>query len=275
LALLFSWLIIAIPVLASRHIIPGAGLPIEIFALAATLLVLLPAALWVTAMTDGRAGVRALLARALRWRFGLGWWAVVLFGLPVIGIVIGLIFFDGTLHTGTLGATLGKQFLSILLAVVVINLWEETVWAGFFQTRLEGRFNVVIAAALTALPFAGVHMPLLLLSDDVSVLSVLEGIGGLLILGVLVRLMIGVVMRAAADSVLAVGVLHQIFDASNNQGSLVDSLLDHARPDVVTTIAAVVLTAAVAGYLLLRRPGSLGRRTGLEPPADRGKLSAA
>jgi uncharacterized protein len=52
----------------------------------------------------------------------------------------------------------------------------------------------------------------------------------LLILGIVVRLLMGVTMRAAADSVLAVGVLHQIFDASNNNGALVDSLLDVATP---------------------------------------------
>ena len=94
-----------------------------------------------------------------------------------------------------------------MLAVVVINLWEETVWAGFFQTRLEARFNFVVAAVLTALPFAGVHVPLLLLDDHVSPLSVLMGIAGLLILGIVVRLLMGVMLRAALDSVLAVGDL--------------------------------------------------------------------
>ena len=42
----------------------------------------------------------------------------------------------------------------------------------------------------------------------------------MLILGVVVRLLMGVMMQAALDSVLAVGVLHQIFDASNNNGAL-------------------------------------------------------
>ena len=45
LVLVFGWLILAIPVLASRDLIPGAGLPLEVFALAETLLVMLPAAL--------------------------------------------------------------------------------------------------------------------------------------------------------------------------------------------------------------------------------------
>jgi membrane protease YdiL (CAAX protease family) len=161
------------------------------FALGSTLLILLPMALWVTSITDGRAGLRALFARVFRWRFGIGWWLVVLFGLPVIALLLGLIF-GGSLHTADLGPVSIKQLGSIVLAVVVINLWEETVWAGFFQTRLEARFNFVVAAVLTTLPFAGVHVPLLLLDDQVSVLSVLIGVAGLLILGIVVRLLMGV-----------------------------------------------------------------------------------
>jgi uncharacterized protein len=252
IALGLSWLIIAIPVLAFYRVIPGANLPVEIFALAATLLGLLPAALWVTWVTDGRAGLRALFARVFRWRFGIGWWAVILLGQPVIALVLGVIV-GGSLHTAGAGSILVRQLLSILLAVVVINLWEETVWAGFFQTRLESRFTFVVAAVLTALPFAGVHLPLLLLDDHVTVLSILQGIAGLLVLAIAVRLMIGVFLRAAADSVLAVGILHQIFDASNNRGALVDSLLDGVDATVMAEIGAVILTVAVAAVLWLRR----------------------
>jgi membrane protease YdiL (CAAX protease family) len=153
-----------------------------------------------------------------------------------------------------------KQLGSIVLAVVVINLWEETVWAGFFQTRLEVRFNFILAAVLTALPFAGVHMPLLLLDDQVSALSILKGVAGLLILGIVVRLLMGVMMRAALDSVLAVGILHQIFDASNNNSGLVDSLLDGADAGNMTQLAAAVLTVLIAAWLLWRRPGAFTRR---------------
>ena len=260
-----SWLLFCIPVLAFHGVIPGANLPVEVFALASTLLILLPTALWVTWITDGRAGVRALFARVFRWRFGVGWWLVVLFGLPVIALLLGLIF-GGSLQMADLGSVLIKQLGSILLAVVVINLWEETVWAGFFQTRLEARFNFVVAAALTALPFAGVHVPLLLLDDHVSVLSVLKGIAGLVILGVVVRLLMGVTMRAALDSVLAVGILHQIFDASNNNGGLVDSLLDGVDAGNMTQLAAVILTVLIAAWLLWRRPGAFAKRQ--VPPPD-------
>jgi len=262
-----SWLLLSIPVLAFHGVIPGANLPVEIFALASTLLIMLPTALWITWITDGRAGVRALFSRVFRWRFGVGWWLVVLFGLPVIALLLGLVF-GGFLQTADLGLVLIKQFGSIVLAVVVINLWEETVWAGFFQTRLEARYNFIVAAVLTALPFAGVHIPLLLLDDQVSALSLLRGIAGLLILGIVIRLLMGVMLRAALDSVLAVGALHQIFDASNNNGGLVDSLLDGADAGDMTQLAAALLTVLIAAWLLWRRPGAFAKRHILHPDAQ-------
>jgi hypothetical protein len=66
-----------------------------------------------------RAGLRALLARVFSWRFGIGWWLVVLFGLPVIALLLGLIF-GCSLHTGDLGTVLIKQLGSIVLVTVAI-----------------------------------------------------------------------------------------------------------------------------------------------------------
>lgn len=109
--------------------------------LASTLLILLPTALWVTWLTDGRTGCVCCL-HGFRWRFGSGWWLVLLFGLPMIALLLGLTF-GGLLQTVDLGLVLIKQLSSIVLAVVVINLWEE----GWFSPNpLEARFNFVLAA---------------------------------------------------------------------------------------------------------------------------------
>jgi len=189
-----GWPLLAVPALAHHGVIPGGELPVEILALAVTLLVMLPAALWVTSVTDGRDGVRVLLGRAVRWRFGHAWWAVVLLGLPVTALGLGLLL-GGSLRTTDTLSVLGSQAVQVLIAVAVINLWEETVWAGFLQTRLERRYHFAVAAALTAVPFAGVHLPLLFIDDDLSAVGLLRNAGGLLILGVLVRLMIGVVLH--------------------------------------------------------------------------------
>jgi hypothetical protein len=61
------------PVLMHHGLIPGEPPPSAVFVLAAQLLVLLPAAIVVTAAAEGSAGVRCLLGRAARWRFGTGW----------------------------------------------------------------------------------------------------------------------------------------------------------------------------------------------------------
>lgn len=256
LALVFGigWPVEAIAVLSDHGMLPVGKLPVEVFALAVTLLVMLPAAMWVTWACDDRRGVKALLNRTFRWRFGIGWWAVVLLGLPVCTLALGVLV-GGSLQTTDLRSILLEQMLSIVIAVLVINLWEETVWAGFMQTRLEYRYRLPVAAALTAVPFAGIHMPLLLIGHFTAA-SLLLGVGGLLLLGILVRLMIGVVLRGAADSLLAVGILHQLFDSSNNKEQLVDKLLVGADQSVLVLPATALLTVVVT--VLLK--GRLGRR---------------
>jgi membrane protease YdiL (CAAX protease family) len=133
----------------------------------------------------------------------------------------------------------------VLIALLVIHLWEETVWAGFLQTRLERRHSVLVAALLTAVPFAAIHLPLQLIGT-VTVRSVLVDVAGLLFLAVALRLMIGVFLRGAADSVLAVGILHAIFNASNNEGALVDNFLDGANQNIVGPAAMVLVTVITA-----------------------------
>jgi membrane protease YdiL (CAAX protease family) len=246
LALVFGlgWPVLAVPVLADHALIPGGSLPVEPFALAVTLFVMLPAALWVTAASEGRSAVSHLLSRAFRWRFGLLWWALVLLALPVTTLALGVAV-GGSLHTAGAAASLLAGGVSVLIALLVIHLWEETVWAGFLQTRLEHRYSLVVAALLTALPFAAIHLPLQLIGD-ITARSLLVDLAGLLFLAVALRLMIGVFQRGAADSLLAVGILHAVFNASNNHGGLVDSLLNGANQNIVGPVAMVVVTAVTA-----------------------------
>lgn len=251
-----GWVILAFPVLAHYGVLPGEDVPIEVYALGTTLFVLLPSALWVTSVDDGRAGVRALLSRAFRWRVSPLWYVVVLAGLPTLTIAAGLVA-GSSLNSGKLGWSLLNQGLQIMLAAIVINIWEETAWAGFFQTRLEQRHNIFVAAALTAIPFAGVHAPLLLIADQ----NVVTGYGKLFLLGILVRLMMGVTLRAVGDSVLLVGVLHSVFNQSNNNSSGIaaDLLTTDIDPQFFAIFAAAIFTGVLA-WIARDRLGRAFRR---------------
>ena len=243
-----GWPILALPGLAHNGLIPGGDLPEEPFALVTVLLVLLPAALWVTAATDGRTGVRALLRRAVQWRFGPGWYAAILLGLPVTATALGLLSGGSLREVDWPAILLNYALVQVLLAVLVINLWEETAWAGFLQTRLEQRHGLLAAAVLTAVPFALVHVPLLFAADE----PVLAGAGVLLLIAVVHRVLFGLVLGGTAGSVLAVGLLHATFNATNNW--LLPRLLAGVDTGWLTPAAAVVLTGLLA--VVLRRRSS-------------------
>jgi membrane protease YdiL (CAAX protease family) len=205
-------------------------------------LVLLPAAAWVVSVTEGRAGVRALFSRTFRWRFGPAWWVAVLIALPVATVAVGVVL-GRSLETRDLVSTLARELPLMLLPIVLVNMWEETVWAGFVQTRLERRHGLLRAAVLTALGFAAIHLPLLFWGD-VSPSSLLTGLGILLVAAVLVRLMIGVFLRATAGSVLAVAVLHASWNGSSGEDGLVDAVLSGGQPVLAPLIAVALVTAA-------------------------------
>jgi uncharacterized protein len=236
-----GWPLMSVPALTTHGVLPGGPLPQEPFALGTTLLVMLPAALWVTAVADGRPAVRTLLRRAVRWRFGAGWWATVLLALPVLTLAVGVAAGQG-LQTGDLLPALASGAFSVVAAVLLVHLWEETVWAGFFQGRLEQRHGFLPAAALTAVPFAAVHLPLAFIGD-LTAARVGLAVGALFVLGVVMRLLVGATVRGAAGSLLAAGFVHASFNASNNEGNLVDDLLGGGQPSLYAIVAAVLFTA--------------------------------
>jgi CAAX protease family protein len=252
-ALPLGWAVLGVPALAYHGLLPGGRLPLELFALALTVLVMLPAAVWVVSVTEGRAGVRRLFARTFRWRFGLGWWGAVLLAVPVGTVVLGVLS-GRSLDTTDLPSVLLSGTVAALLPLFLVNLWEETVWAGFVQTHLERRHGLVAAAALTGVAFAAIHVPMSF-AKAFTVSSVLAELGFVLVVALLFRLLAGIVLRGTAGSVLAVAVLHATWNASNSEGSVIDDLLSGGQPVLFAVLAVALLTAVTA---LLVRP----RRTG-------------
>jgi len=244
LALPAGWAILAVPSLAYHGVIPGREIPGELFPLALTVLVMLPAAAWVTSVTEGRAGVRALFSRTFRWRFGLGWWVAAFLALPLTSVAVGVLL-GRTVDTAAVSSVLIGIPVSVLLPLVLVNLWEETVWAGFFQIRLERRHGWATAAALTAIAFAAIHLPMLF-ATEFTAASVLRAIGFMLVAALAVRLVAAVFLRGTGGSVLAVAVMHATWNASSGEDSVVDDLLSGGQPSTIAVVAVALVTAAAA-----------------------------
>jgi membrane protease YdiL (CAAX protease family) len=233
----------------SMHTLIGAA-PDELAALLGNA-AMTALALYVTWAREGRAGLRTLAQRMFRWRVGLQWWLAALLGLPLLTIAIAVPLGD-TPHGAAVLPLLSAQLVQVLVTLLVINLWEETVWTGLFQTRLEQRHNLLIASWLVAIPFAMVHLPLqFFLGTPVTAGSLALAFLVYVAFGMIVRPMFAVFRRATGDSLLLVGLLHSVFNRTNNEDGVTAALLDGDARKVAIMLAALAFTLVVA--LTVRR----------------------
>jgi len=114
------------------------------------------AALVVTAITDGKAGVKNLLRRVVLWRVGFKWYVVAI-GLPIL---LGLIAMGlNTLLTGEAMAIDVQQPLTLTLILAILVLGEEIGWRGFALPRLQTRYNSLVASLILGVLWAACHLP--------------------------------------------------------------------------------------------------------------------
>ncbi|MFI6451586.1 type II CAAX prenyl endopeptidase Rce1 family protein [Streptosporangium amethystogenes] len=119
------------------------------------------AAFIVTAVADGREGVRRWVGRMTKWRVSWVWYLVTLVGVPVVIIVTGLAVSDGDIHLPP-AAVLVAYLPGLLLQMVTTGLAEEPGWRDFALPRLQRRFGP-LGANLVLGPLWGLwHMPLFL-----------------------------------------------------------------------------------------------------------------
>lgn len=113
------------------------------------------AAVVVAAVGDGRAGLKDLIGRVVRWRVGAGWYVVVL-GLPA-----GLALAAAGLHLA-LGTDSSIEFggLSVLSFVVfVLIIGEELGWRGYALPRLLAGRSALSASLILGALWGAWHLP--------------------------------------------------------------------------------------------------------------------
>lgn len=254
--------------LAIHDVIPGAALldrlpvpPDEVAGLLLTLGALVPAALYVTWAAEGRPGLISLLHRITRWRFGLRWWLVVVVALPSLTVGLGLLLGDSLRPVEPL-TVLSDQLPLLLINLVLVNLWEETAWAGVMQTGLEHRHNLFVAAVVTAIPFGLAHWPMAWIEPTATPTSVLFAPLAYIVLGLLVRPLFGLTLRGTGNSLLAVAVTHSIVNRTQNPNGIAADLLDGQGYQLGFVIALLVLTGLLA--ICLRHRLSPTHRPGLD-----------
>jgi uncharacterized protein len=254
----FTTAVLAVALLAQgsdhleRSLLEPLGVDLASAATAAMLILgLFPAALIVTALQGGRPAVRELVRRMFRWRTNLGWWLLALFALPAGTVLLAVLFGDAAQLPSR--NVFWRELLALATAFLLYNLPEEAAWAGFFQTQLERRHNFFIAAALTAIPFAAIHLPVQIVNGEVDSAADLGANFLLLLLfGVVMRVFYGMVLRGAANSILLVGLTHTMFNRSNNNDGIGAAILEGENRQFAALLATVLITI-VLGVLLRKK----------------------
>jgi membrane protease YdiL (CAAX protease family) len=122
------------------------------------------AAFVMTAVMEGKPGLRRFLRRIIEWRVGIHWYLLVLVGIPAI-MTFGTIVLPGILPSfkpfeHPLSELLQYLIFYIYPALIIGGpLFEEIGWRGFALPRLEQRCGPMAASLLLGIVWGIWHMP--------------------------------------------------------------------------------------------------------------------
>ncbi|MDQ0755708.1 CPBP family intramembrane glutamic endopeptidase [Arthrobacter sp. B3I4] len=120
-------------------------------------------AMLMIALTSGRAGLRGLRSRTLRWRVGVRWYAVALLTAPLLWLGIqGTLWLTSSAYAPAIIAAEDKAGLLVtaLVAGLIAGFFEEIAWSGFATHELIKRHGPVATGLMVGLPWSLLHLPL-------------------------------------------------------------------------------------------------------------------
>jgi uncharacterized protein len=135
--------------------------------------------LFLTALLDGRNGLREIWLRIKRWQVGLPWYTIALLTVPFLTLVIFSVLsaFVSTVYAPSFRIVLG-------IAGLLAGFFEEIGWTGFATPRLLSKHDPLKAGFFLGILWAFWHM-LADFSGNISNLSIGEWIAWFVIYWVL------------------------------------------------------------------------------------------
>lgn len=130
-----------------------------------------PAAIIVTGITEGKAGVKRFLRRMVQWRVGLGWYLLVILGYPLV-FLVGITLALGTGPLDNLAQNWPLLFTVYLpfipFGMFYPGLGEEPGWRGFALPRLQVLYGPVIGSLILGGLHAIWHLPAYVIPGAIS-----------------------------------------------------------------------------------------------------------
>lgn len=227
----------------------------------------------VTAMTEGRAGVRSLWKRFWNRNQSIKWLLVALLFFPALKLVAHLV--TRTIDGQPFPVFEDDWFMAFtgpFIANTLINggMSEEFGWRGYVLPRFQAKWNALISSVVLGAIWASWHIPLWFIPEDEHSDTFF---GTRLVAWLAISIMMTWIFNNTNGSVLAAMVFHGSANATG--GSLFWCCGSSVWHYYGVEVAAAVLLVAVFGpkTLVMWRPGT-GTRRGIRdlltrrPPAQ-------
>lgn len=203
------------------------------------------AATWICA---GRAELRALVSRALRWRVEPYWFGIALCG-PILLWWVSFAYIAAVQPHSPVNPAGFAIFFPILAVQMAIGggLGEELGWRGFLQSTLERRRGVVAASLLIGAIWALWSAPAVLTQTESG-----GGIGSVLLsagLCIAYSLIFARILHGAGGSILVVALFHASTNAAEPAWQATVPSLGHSTAVALVHAAYVFLLALAALFL--------------------------
>ncbi|MFK3983823.1 CPBP family intramembrane glutamic endopeptidase [Micromonospora sp. NPDC050397] len=234
-------------------------------------------AFMVTAIADGRPGLRRWAKRLVRWRVSPRWYLSVLLAVPVVAVLATLPLPGAWADLRPPTAAILLAYLPVLaLQVVTTGVAEEPGWRDFAQPRLQVRHGPFLGSLILGPLWGAWHLPLFLTEwagwPDVDWMMAVEFVGSAVLLSIVMTwvfnrthesLPLIMLFHASVNTVFSL-VWPSLFPTLDSFG---DSLHALAIGSGVTAVLLLVVTRGELGYRPTR-PDEDGAEVRSEPTAE-------
>ena len=168
-----------------------------------------------TAITEGRNGVRALWKRFWNRSLSFKWLFIILLFFPALRLVANLVscILDGQVYPILTSPNQPWMFIPPLIANGLIHggLSEEFGWRGYVLPRFQAKWNALISSLILGVIWGVWHLPLLLAG-----MSSANSVAELVLWQTLVTIFFTWVFNNTNGSILAVVIFHAMANASSD-----------------------------------------------------------
>jgi hypothetical protein len=269
-AFAFTWTFWLLAMLEARGLISSLPVPALFLGAFGPMV----AAVVLTAQEGGRAGLRSLLSRVVRWRVAPVWYGVALLGPIVLtlgAMALQLVVFGG--QPPSLGAMVGALPTVLVISVymfIQVGIGEEIGWRGYALPKLQTGYSALVSSVILGVIWTLWHLPLFFTPTTIYSNTPLWVF---LVFLLPFSILIGWVLNSTGGSVLMVMILHAVMNAST--GPLWRTIPDGAATISNTNVwliqaallwvGAIVVVLVYGASNLSRKPRQVLPLTSGEP----------